>query len=193
MFECVNGSGTFCMQRTEFLPPMSWVGCSSWTRLHRCSFINWAHNLFLLHFQKLINLLRSLLKLPNASSHPQVKHATRHDYTNCSNIQHDSENMSLPDFAPNLPPPPSKPSSQGKWNCEAVSAEFQHPRAKIILLWAHAHAGPSAGSTAKWTDAKRGLVSRGARSVGNTGGWRQGASRKCEQLHCIIALSAWEA
>lgn len=25
--------------------------------------------------------------------------------------------------------------SQGKWNCLGVAAEFQHPRAKIILLW----------------------------------------------------------
>lgn len=32
--------------------------------------------------------------------------------------------------------------SQGEWNCQGVSAEFLHPRAKIILLWTHAHAGP---------------------------------------------------
>ncbi len=25
--------------------------------------------------------------------------------------------------------------SRGKWNCQGVAAEFQHPRAKIILLW----------------------------------------------------------
>ena len=25
--------------------------------------------------------------------------------------------------------------SRGEWNCQGVSAEFQHPRAKIILLW----------------------------------------------------------
>lgn len=91
-----------------------------------------------------------------------------------------------------LPPLRPQPPSQGKWNCKRVSAEFQHPRAKIILLWAHAHAGPSAGSTAKWTDAKRGLVSRGARSVGNTGGWSRGVRRKCEQIYCVTVLGVRE-
>lgn len=27
------------------------------------------------------------------------------------------------------------PLSWGEWNCQGVAAEFQHPRAKIILLW----------------------------------------------------------
>lgn len=77
-----------------------------------------------------------------------------HDITTAIELSqytvNDTESMSVPDF------PFFFLLSQGKWNCQGVSAEFQHPRAKIILLWAHAHAGPSVGVTAKWTDAKRG-------------------------------------
>lgn len=46
---------------------------------------------------------------------------------------------------------------------------FSTPGQRLFYYEAYAHAGLSVDITAKWTNAKGGLVFRGAWSVGNTG------------------------
>lgn len=88
----------------------------------------------------------------------------------------DTKSMSEPDF-------PSFMSffflffSQGEWNCQGVSA----PQGKDYFIMNPRTCWSFAGAIAKWRQAKRGKVSRGAWSVGNAGGERNQdvSSYKC--------------
>lgn len=70
--------------------------------------------------------------------------------------------------------------SQGKWNCQGVAAEFQHPRAKIILLWSPRTCWPFC-----WCDCQMGRRQKGIGLLRCTkcGNHRENGEgkRECEQ------------